>query len=63
MDHAELAKRLREQKSVIERMAYALKLTMPGSVGFIEADAHCVCSWIDDACDALSSPTRATARQ
>lgn len=54
----EIAKGLREQVQTVEMMAYALKLMLPGSATRIEADAHCVCEWIKDACVALTPAQR-----
>lgn len=55
-DKIEIAKRLREEKQTIKMLAYTLKRLLPQSEFSIDDDAHRVCAWIDDACDALDIP-------
>ncbi len=57
MDNKELAIRLSEQKKTVRYMAYAMKLAFPSSEYTIDNDAQSVCSWIDDACEALRKET------
>lgn len=53
-DPAEIAVRLREQINEVKKMAYALQLLLPESRLRISDDAHCICEWMKDACEALS---------
>ncbi len=56
IDRMEVAKRLREQKRTIEKLGFALGLMMPQSRSEIDNQVHCVCEWINDACEILSQP-------